>query len=122
MNQNNHALSIVFGLILAVLILANQLDWRLPLAANDRLTLVVVGISGMALCSQGIGRIAANNHWLHPIGLLGMLIGLVILIVWGGRLLNLNLPVITSDSTAILAMGILMASKWGLARLYGLLA
>ena len=76
------------------------------------------GVAQVGSGSQGIGRIAANSHWLHPIGLLGMLIGLVTLIVWGGRLLNLNLPIITSDSTAILAMGILMASKWGLAILY----
>ena len=121
MNQQNHTVSMIFGGVLAVFILANLLEWPLPLVGNDRLTLVVIGIAGMALCSQGIGRIAANNHWLHPIGLLGMLIGLVTLIVWVGRLGKLNLPFITSDSRAILAMGALMSCKWILARVYGLL-
>lgn len=121
MKRQNHAISIVLGLFTALLILANQLGWQLPLLTNDHATLIVVGVLGMALCSQGIGRIAEDKKWLHPISLMGMVVGAAILAVWVGRLFGASLPFAATDSQAILTMGILMGVKWTLSRLYGLL-
>ena len=121
MKKQSHIASILLGLIVASLIASNQLGWDLLFTGNDRATLIAVGVFGMLACGQGIGRIAEGKRWLHPITLLGMLIGAATLIVFVGRLFNFALPFAESDSQAILTLGVLMGAKLLLARLYGLL-
>jgi len=118
MKKQNHILSILLGLLAGLLVFANQTDMQFPLVDNDRTSLIALGFIGMALCAQGIGRIAEDRRWTHPISLLGMLTGALILILWIGRLFNFNLPYATSDSQAILTMGVLMGTKFLLARSY----
>ena len=120
MIKQSHSLSIIFGILIGLLVVGNQLGMDLPIVQNDRTSLIVLGFLGMALCSQGIGRIAEDHRWGHPISLLGMLIGAVILILWGGRILNYDLPYAAADAQAILTLGILMGVKFILARLYPL--
>ena len=118
MNNQNHTFSIVLGSLTGILVIANLSGWPIPLAANDRTALITLGFLGMALCSQGIGRIAEDKRWTHPISLLGMLIGALILVLWIGRLFNFELPYASTDSQAILTIGVLMGTKFLLARSY----
>lgn len=118
MKNQNHSLSIFFGVLAGVLIFGNRLGLNGPIINNDRTSLITIGFLGMALCSQGIGRIAEDRRWTHPVSLLGIMIGTVTLVLWVGRLLYFELPYAQTDSQTILTMGVLMGSKFLLARLY----
>ena len=118
MKKQNHLLSILLGALAGFILFANQIGMQFPMIANDRTSLIALGFIGMVLCSQGIGRIAEDSRWTHPISLLGMLIGALIMILWIGRLFNFDLPYASSDSQAILTMGVLMGAKFLLARSY----
>ncbi|MFW5714489.1 MAG: hypothetical protein ACOCYU_07445 [Brevefilum sp.] len=120
MKKQNHSLSIILGILAGVLVVGNLSKWPIPLASNDRTALIALGFLGIALCAQGIGRIAEDNRWTHPISLLGIMIGAATLLLWIGRLSNFNLPYARSDSHTILSMGLLMGSKFLLARFYAL--
>ena len=118
MKNQSHYLSITFGALIGFLIVGNQLGWAFPIMNNPRTTLIALGFLGMALCAQGIGRIAEDHRWTHPISLLGMLMGAVILTLWFGRILNFSLPYARTDGQAVLTLGILMGAKFFLARVY----
>ena len=120
MKKQSHVLSIILGLLAGLLVLATLSGMDFPLVRNHRTTLITLGFLGMALCSQGIGRVAEDKRWTHPISLLGMLIGAAALVLWAGRLMNFNLPYAGSDQQAILTLGSLMGVKFLLARLYPL--
>ena len=77
MKSQNHIFSIVLGILAATLFFANQAGTQFPVINNDRTSLIALGFLGMALCAQGIGRIAEDKRWTHPISLLGMQRGVV---------------------------------------------
>lgn len=118
MKKQNHTLSIILGILAGGLTLGNLSGWPIPLAGDNRTALIALGFLGMALCSQGIGRIAEDHRWKHPISLLGIVIGAINMILWINRLLGFSLPYASTDSQAILTMGVLMGSKFILARSY----
>lgn len=47
-----------------------------------KLLLIILLVTGMAMCSRGIGKIAANNDWLHPAALAGYVMGLSLLVLF----------------------------------------
>jgi choline-glycine betaine transporter len=64
---------------------------------------------GMAMCSAGIGRVAAAGHWADPLSIIGYILGVAALVVIGAALLGRSLPSITSTRHAIfVVLGIIV--------------
>ncbi len=84
---------------------------------NSRITFLVVLVFGMALCSQGIGKAAAQGLWLHPISFAGYLLGAAALLIGLQGLFGWNvLPV--SNGVALALIGAIVLIKVVLAALY----
>ena len=82
--------------------------------------LVIVTLIGMAMCTAGIGRVAARGAWLQPMSMLAYLIGALILVVVGATLLGIRLPYLPSPRAAIVAVLVLAAVKILITRLHAL--
>lgn len=70
----------------------------------DRAALVGVTLLGMAMCTAGIGRVAASGQWLGFSGIAGSLLGVAILAIVGARLIGRPLPYVSTDRAAIAAV------------------
>ncbi len=82
-------------------------------------TLLVVGtFVGMAMCTGGIGQVAARGEWAHPLAILGYVLGALILVVVGAALFGINLPLIDSPRAALIAMIVLVILKVALTQVH----
>jgi hypothetical protein len=85
---------------------------------NSRLVFGVVTLAGMAMCSAGIGRAARLGLWLHPVTILGYLLGAAALLLAAqGTMRWQFLPL--SNPQALLAILGIIVLKIILARFYG---
>ncbi len=82
--------------------------------------LVIVTLLGMAMCTAGIGKVAARGAWLDPFAMVGSLLGVVILAMVGAALFGIKLPLIDSTQAAIIAVIVLMIVKVALTQIHGL--
>jgi hypothetical protein len=85
---------------------------KVPLLANIRLDIILLVIIGMAICQiGGIGRIAATGQWIHPLSIIGYILGGLILLITLAVFAGWKLPYIQSDQQALLVIAILAALK-----------
>lgn len=80
-----------------------------------RIALIVVTLVGMAMCTQGVGKVATSGQWLSVQGITGTLLGIVILGIVGMRLVGRPLPLIETDRAALIAVVALAAVKVAIA-------
>lgn len=93
------------GVVLVLFILTVLFNIKLPFIKNDRVALIVLVVVGMAMCtSGGIGRSLDLYGWLHPITLIGTVLGILILAITALTLAGVRLPPITSDRAAFIAV------------------
>ncbi len=85
-----------------------------------RIVLIVVTLVGMAMCTPGIGKVAAQNVWLHPLALVSIALGVIALVIAGTALFGIPIPFITSDVSAIVAVIVIVILKIALTRIHGL--
>ena len=87
---------------------------------DSRLTLLVVGLVGMAMCSAGIGRVAATGHWLDPLSIVGYVLGVAALgaIVVGA--FGWHAPLIDSSRQALYAVLAIIVLKIALTAVHHL--
>lgn len=71
---------------------------------SEKTILVIITLLGMAMCTAGIGQVAARGEWLHPLSIVAYVIGALVLVIAGASLFNLNLPWIDSSRAAIIAI------------------
>jgi hypothetical protein len=115
------ATTIVFGILAALLVLAVLTGRKLPLIGSERAALAVLVVLGMAMCTNGIGRVAAASAWTHPLAILGALVGVVILIVAAAGFFGWQLPLVAGARQAIIAVSVLGVLKLALSLLHRLL-
>ena len=113
---------IALGLLLAAVAYIGVSGKGVPLLSNIRIDIILVIILGMAMCTQGIGRVAASGEWTHPLSILGYLLGVLILLVAVTTFTGLKLPYIQSEQQALLSVAILTGVKIFTALLHYLLA
>jgi hypothetical protein len=66
----------------------------------------------LEICAQGgIGRVAAQNAWAHPLSILGYVLGGLILLVTAAVCMGWKLPFIQDDRQALIAIAILAVAK-----------
>jgi hypothetical protein len=110
--------TVVLGVLVALLVLATLTGRKIPFIPNERAALIVLVVLGMAMCTRGIGRVAALGEWAHPLSILGILIGVLILVIAAALLTGKPLPLIDTPRHAILVIALLSASKLGLSALH----
>lgn len=103
--------SIVLGtLALGILILALT-GAKVPLLSNLRISLIVFIILGMAMCTSGIGRVAATGAWTHPLSIVGYGLGVLILVVGVVGVVGARFPLIDGPRQALIAVALLTVAK-----------
>ena len=86
-------------------------DIKVPLLSNLRTDIVLLLILGMAMCTQGIGRVAATGQWTHPLAILGYIHGALIFLVALSGFFGWKLFFIQTGQQALLTMAVLMTAK-----------
>lgn len=112
--------TIILGILAAGLVFAVLTGRRLPLITNERVALIVLVVLGMAMCTNGIGRVAAANAWAQPLSIAGYLLGSLILIVAVLALMGRPLPLIPGVHQAIIAVSALSVLKLVLSAIHRL--
>src|SRR5512147_2191646 len=105
---NNLVLPLVLGILIAGVAYAVLTGKQLPLINGPRAGLVAILVLGLAMCMGGIGQVGASGKWASPLAILGYLLGTAILVVIGGTLLRWKLPLITSETNAVLVTAVLI--------------
>ena len=103
--------TILLGILAAALVFAVLTGRKVPLISSERAALVVLVVIGMAMCTNGIGRVAAAGAWTHPLSVLGYLLGALILVVAGAAILGRPLPLVSGVQQAIIAVSVLGVLK-----------
>jgi len=78
---------------------------------SEKTALIVVTFVGMAICSVGIGQVAARGEWLNPMAIGAYAMGALILVIVGAALFNIPLPLIDSPRAALIAVILLIVLK-----------
>jgi hypothetical protein len=105
---NIFILALLFGAVVFIGVTGK----KVPLLSNVRLDIILLVVIGMTICSQGgIGRVAASGQWLHPLSIIGYVLGGLILLVALSVFAGWKLPYIQSDQQALLAIAILAGFK-----------
>ena len=103
---------IILALLFAIVTFIGVTGKKVPLLSNVRVDMLLLVVIGMTICSQGgIGRIAATNQWLHPLAIIGYILGGLILLITLAAFVGWRLPYIQSDQHALLAIAILAGIK-----------
>jgi hypothetical protein len=102
---------LMIGLLAVTVLVIALTGARIPLLSNLRVSLVMVIVLGMAMCAQGIGRVAAANQWTHPLSIAGYALGGLILLVAASVWTGIRLPYLQGDRQALLAIAILTSTK-----------
>jgi hypothetical protein len=66
----------------------------------------------MAFCSMGgIARVAANGEWLHPLSIVGYILGAVIIVIGIAALFGKHIPPLASYHQSFIAVAVIAAVK-----------
>lgn len=94
----------------------------MALLFSDKGVLIAVTLIGFAMCSVGIGRVAAHGAWLHPLSILAYMLGALVLVIVGAALWSVKLPWIDSARAATYAVIALAIVKIALTQLHRIFA
>jgi hypothetical protein len=100
------------ALLAAAVVFIGVTSKKVPLLSNIRVDIILLVIIGMTICTQGgIGRIAATGQWIHPLSIIGYILGGLILLITLAIFVGWKLPYIQNDQQALLAIAILAGLK-----------
>ena len=103
---------IALGILAALLVFAVLTGRKVPLLSSDRAALLALVVIGMLMCTQGgIGRVAANNAWFHPMSFLGYLLGGAIIVIGIAALIGKNIPPLASFHQSFIAVAAIAVLK-----------
>jgi hypothetical protein len=102
---------ILLALLVAVVVFIAVTGKKVPMLSNTRVAMGAVLVLGMAMCTSGIGRVAAIQQWTHPLAILGYLLGALILMIGLGVVFGWRLPYLQSDAQSVLIVAVLVGVK-----------
>lgn len=89
---------------------------------SEKSVLIIVTVVGMAMCTAGIGQVAARGEWLQPMAILAYVMGALILVIVGATVFDIRLPLIDSTRTALIVVVLLAALKFAVTQIHHMLA
>ena len=102
---------ILLALLIVAIVFIAVTGKKVLVLSNTRVAMGAILVLGIAMCSSGIGRVAAIQQWTHPLAILGYLLGALILVIGLGIIFGWKLPYIQSDAQAILIVAVLIGVK-----------
>jgi hypothetical protein len=103
---------ILLALLFAAVTYVGVTGKKMPLLSSVRVDIVLLVVIGMTICSQGgIGRVAASGQWLHPLSIIGYILGGLILLVALSVFIGWKIPFVQNDQQALLAIAALAGLK-----------
>ena len=92
----------VAAVALVVLVLTGR---KVPVLHTDRAALLGLVVIGMAICAlAGIGPMSATRAWMHPLSIVGYLLGAVIIIIGVAAVFGKQIPPLTSYHQAFIVV------------------
>ena len=107
-------LSGAVGVAAVFLVTAYLLGMQVPWVSTDRAAVVALAATGFLMCTLSLGRTTTTLGWRHPITVIGVGLGVLILALGGVVLAGWRLPFLPSDRAAFILLAVLGLSKWGL--------
>jgi hypothetical protein len=96
------------ALLLIFLVLTGR---PIPFISGYRAAFFVLLVIGMAMCAPAIGRAITSGTWTQPLPLIASAIGVVIVLLGIAVLLGAQVPLITGEREAFIALALLGGSK-----------
>lgn len=110
--ENNSFLVIILGIVAALLVFAVLTNRPVPLLNSDRAVMIALVVIGMAMCAVGgIGPAISHYGFASPIFIIGAALGILMLLIPGAVLVGAQLPLITGEREAIIALAVLGVVK-----------
>jgi len=85
-----------------------------------KVALAMIGLAGMAMCTAGIGRVAAADRWADPWSIAAYVLGAVAIGVVVAGVAGWKLPLISNEWQAIVAVVLIIAIKIGITAVHAL--
>lgn len=111
----NALLSSALGIVAVLLVFAVLTGRKVPLISGNRAAFIALAVSGFAMCSIGMGKIATGLGWTHPITIIGIVLGTLLILLVVAMLAGWQVPFIADYRAAFVAVAVVGLVKWALA-------
>lgn len=99
-------LNVIFGLYLI-----NEKGIEVPLLTGYKRSFYFLLVLGVVLCANSPLRKMFEDVWYKPFYLMGTILGLLILILVIGVILNVNIPYLNNYRSAYIILSVLVLTK-----------
>ena len=114
-SSTNGLITLVLGLLAAGLVFMVLTGRDVPIVGNGAGALLALGLIGIAMCTlSGIGTAQATLGWMHPLTIVGSILGVAAVLVVALPLFGVHLPLVAETRSAVLALAVIMLIKVGL--------
>ena len=111
----NGIITLVLGRLAAGLVFLVLTGRDVPIVGRGAGALLALGIIGIAMCTLGgIGPTQSALGWMHPLTIIGSILGMLALLVVALPLFGVQLPLIADTRSAVHALAVIMLVKVGL--------
>ena len=112
--SGRNGLSIILALVVIGLVVAVIAQWSLPLISGSRGALIALFVLGFVMCAAG--RLSSKTErdgfsWLSPFVIVGMLLGVTAVYVLYAGLSGRDLPLVSGEYGAFIALAVVWAAK-----------
>ncbi len=112
---------ILLGFLAAFLVFMALTGRKVPLLSSDRAVLLAVVIIGMLMCTQGgIGPVSATGAWLHPLSIVGYVLGAAIILIGIAAVFGKLIPPFGSYHQSIAVVAVIATIKVALTTIHRL--
>jgi len=119
----NGIITLVLGLLATGLVFLVLTGRDVPIVGRGAGALLALGIIGIAMCTLGgIGPTQSVLGWMHPLTIIGSILGVLALLVVALPLFGVQLPLIADTRSAVLALAVIMLVKVALSGVGRLIA
>ncbi len=99
----------ILGILETAIVLVNLTRVSMPIIGNNRITLIVFLVLGMAMCTMGMQ--ITEYGWTNLFNIVGIVIGVAILVIGIAASFGVQLPFVADERAAILVIAALMIFK-----------
>ena len=107
--------SSILGIVALVLVFGFLNGRKVPMIVNDRSAFIALAIVGFVMCSVSMGKITNSLGWIHPVTIIGAVLGTLLSLLVIAMLTGWRVPFIADYRTAFIALAVTGLVKWALA-------
>jgi hypothetical protein len=111
----NALVSGALGIVAVLFVAAVLTGVKVPLILDDRAAFIALAALGFAMCSVGMGKIATGLGWTHPVTIIGIVLGALLILLVIAMLAGWQVPFIADYRAAFITVAVIGLVKWALA-------